>query len=74
MNHLVAVEIKIEGAIVKNKITVTKEKFIDDDGHGVYRYILIYEGNLPQGVPWKQTSTSWCHIFDHRSTVIKLSI
>lgn len=55
MNHLVAVEIKIVGAIVRNKITVTKEKFIDDDGHGVYRYILIYEGNLPQGVPWKQT-------------------
>lgn len=70
MNHLVAVEIKIVGAIVRNKITVTKEKFIDDDGHGVYRCILIYEGNLPQGVPWKQT----CHIFDHRSTVIKLSI
>lgn len=45
MNHLVAVEIKIAGAIVRNKITVTKEKFIDDDGHGVYRYILIYEGN-----------------------------
>lgn len=55
MNHLVAVEIKIVGAIVRNKITVTTEKFIDDDGHGVYMYILIYEGNLPQGVPWKHT-------------------
>lgn len=46
MNYFVVVEIKIVGVIVRNKIIVIKEKFIDDDGYGVYRYILIYEGNL----------------------------
>lgn len=42
MKYLIADEVKKVEVIVTNKITVTGEKLIDDDGHGCYKYKQIH--------------------------------
>lgn len=72
MKYLIADEVKKIEVIVTNKITVTGEKLIDDDGHSCYKYNQIHVDM--KVIATRCTLGTDVHLFELSLTKTKLSI